>query len=237
MDLSYLKQMGYTTEEIEEYSGSWNEKIISCLADNGDVVFENMQYLKPYLDRKLLLKLPVFYDNTFTISPARFKARMDLFRESFPDDWLDIIKKQFYGYSGIYGSNYKPIMSMAGSDNDSDMVEAIEQLKYPENTVFEFMILLQEVEIDVSADDFCENCLLDLEVGKHEILENVKTLLDAGLNTDLMKNLLCECPYLMLLSEMEVKEILIERFGENYIEEMQEMDCDTLVEILEDWRA
>ena len=73
MSIHYLKKLGYSEKEIEKYDESWNENIISYLADNSDAVYENMNYLFKDFDKDLLLKLPVFYPETFALLPEVFR--------------------------------------------------------------------------------------------------------------------------------------------------------------------
>ena len=57
MDLSYLKELGYSEKEIKDYSTYWCEGHIAYLADQKENVFVNMKYLQPYFNKELLLKL------------------------------------------------------------------------------------------------------------------------------------------------------------------------------------
>lgn len=235
MDLEYLRELDYSTEEIEEYSQNWNDSIIRFLAENKDIVLENMKYLCPFFNKELILKFPVFYTDSFTISPKLFKERIDLFRKSFPDNWINIIEKQFWGYDGICGSNYRPFLRVLGSYIDSDINDAIHQLKNPGTITFEFIVLLKkEVGIELSADCFFEEWLLEIEMSKYEVLRNAKYLLDKGLSRKVVEDLLTQTPFLMMLSELEVNKRLVDGFGENYIETMQETDLDIFMEILEE---
>lgn len=235
MDLEYLRELGYGTEEIEEYSRSCNDSAISYLAENKDSVLENMKYLRPFFNKELILKFLFFYKDAFTISPELFKKRIDLFRKSFPDDWTDIIEKQFWGYDGIYGSNYQPFLDVLGSYKESDITHAIHQLENPNTITFEFIVLLKKaVGIELSADYFYEEWLLDLEVSKYEVLGNTKYLLDKGLSKEVVEDILTQAPFLMMLSELEVNKRLVEGFGENYVKTMQGMDLDTFTKKLEE---
>lgn len=234
IELNYLKELGYSEDEISEYAKSWNNGIISYLAENSENVSRNMTYLMNELDKDILLKFPVFYSSTFTISPELFEERMMKLKSAFPDEWVDIIEKQFWGYDGIKGTDYEPIMRSMGSYDDSDVEKAIEQFKNPQSITFEFIVLLSErIGISLSAEDFPEYSLLDLEVAKYEVVRNAEYLTEAGLPMELVKRVICNAPYLMMLSELEVQVRLSEGFGENFISRMQELDEDSFYEALD----
>lgn len=234
MDLNYLKRLGYTEQEIEEYTRSWNENNISYLSENENSVSENMNYMMAYFDKDLVLKLSVFYSSTFVLSPLLFKKRIQLLRNAFPDDWIEIIKKQFWGYDGIPGTNYEPIMRVMGAYDDSDVERAIKQLKNPQNIIFEFIVLLKDVGIELSAADFYEEFLMDLEESKYEVVRNAKTLVKIGISIEVVESIITNAPFLVMLSEMEVIERLRNRFGENYKDIINEMEEDAFLEALEE---
>ena len=233
MDLDYLKHLGYSQNEIQSYANSWNTNIILYLAENSDSVSENMNFIKKEFDKDLLLKLPIFYPDSFVLPPMYFRERMQLFKDSFPDDWVEIIEQQFWGYEGRPGTNYRPIMmEMASSDG---LNKAIKQLENPEDITFEFMIMLSEgVGIELYADDFNDlELLLEMEVFKHEIIRNSKHLIGLGLSRDIVEGIIRNEPYLMMLSELEVVGRLRDKFGEDFINEMSKMDEDSIYLILE----
>lgn len=235
MSIHYLKKLGYSEKEIEKYAESWNENIISYLADNSDAVYENMNYLFKDFDKDLLLKLPVFYPETFALLPEVFRKRMSLFKAEFPDEWNEIVEKQFYGYDEIPGTNYEPIMKVMGSYDDTCIAKAIEQLKNPQEIVFEFLVLLSKhIGIELSASDFYEDYLLSLEEAKFELVRNAEYLIELGLPVEIVELVITNAPYLMMLSKGEVKSRLIKGFGEDFISKMQGLDEDAIVEVLEE---
>lgn len=235
MELSYLQALGYSEKEIADYSKSWAQDIIEYLAENSDYVFKNMRYLQDDFSKDLLLKLPVFYPDTFAISPIRFKEKMTMLKNAFPDEWKKIIEQQFWAYSGIAESTYEPILEVFGSNDDSALEKAIEQLKNPDTITFEFLVeLSKEVGINVSPNDILcdETYLWFLEESKNEIVTNAKYLIGKGLSKDTVEQIICSTPDLMMLPRLEVEAKLEEGFGENYITSMEDMELDTFYEKL-----
>ena len=78
-DFDYLKELGYSDKEIEDYSKSWADDIKQYLIEYKDEVVANMKYLQPYFkgEEDLLLKLPIFYASAFTMSEKTFKERIE----------------------------------------------------------------------------------------------------------------------------------------------------------------
>ena len=235
MDLSYLYSLGYTEEKITNYSKYWAPEIIEYLAENSDYVAENMRYLQDDFEEDLLLKLPVFYPETFVLKPELFQERIRMLKDAFSYEWIDIIENQFWGYDGIPGTNYKPIMRTLASYDDADIQDAIKQLKNPYDITFEFMVLLsKDAGLEISAANFFEEDLWWIESSKYEVLRNAKLLLEKGLTKELVEDIICSAPYLMMLSEMEVKSRLRDGFGEEYITTMQDLDSKSFFEKLEE---
>lgn len=235
MNLNYLKELGYTKNEIEGYSSSWNNNTIMYLAENSDYVSSNMRYLKDDFDHNLLLKLPIFYSETFTLSPELFEKRVVLLKNAFPDCWTDIVEKQFWGYCGIGSESYRPIMSVLGSYDELYINESIKQLQNPQEIVFGFMLLLQKnLEIELSVDSLYDEILWDMKVSKYEIVRNANTLINQGLSKNMVCDIIAYAPYLMMLSESEVKTRLSKSFGKNYISEIQKMDNEIFLDKLEE---
>ena len=112
-------------------------------------------------------------------------------------------------------------------------------LKHPEEIVWEFIVLLNELGIDISTDDINlrDDWLINLEESKYEIERNTRALLDAGLAIEVIEDMICQAPFLFTLSKLEVQERLHKGWGEDYINEMENMcsdDCDKFFKILED---
>lgn len=87
------------------------------------------------------------------------------------------------GYDGIAGTNYEPILESVGCCFESDFEKNLEMLKHLEEIVWKFIVLLNELGIDISTDDINlrDDWLINLEESKYEIERNTKALLDAGL--------------------------------------------------------
>ncbi len=238
MNLDYLNKLGYSDEEIEKYSHKWNNHIIEFLAENSEFVAANMEMLTTNFDKELLLKLPIFYSETFVSSPSLFESRINLLKNTFPDEWEEIIEKQFWGYDGYIGTNYVPIMSILCSNDITDVEKSIVQLQNPSEIVFEFMILLsKKLSLNISTDGIIESLLWDLEVSKYEVEINAKFLVEKGLTNDLIEELIYNAPFLMMQSKLYVEKCLIKGFGEDYIAKIQSTyseDYDSFLEILED---
>lgn len=235
MKFNYLLDLGYSTEEIEDYSNHWNPGIIEFLLENAENVSKNMSYLLSYFSKDFVLRLTIFYPDSFSISPECFQDRICALQQAFPEEWKEIIEKQFWGYNGIPGSNYKPFLYTVGVYDDAVYKNAIEMLQNPERIVFEFMVLLsRDVGIEVLADSFFEDDLWNLECSKYEVVRNAKHLISEGLTLCMVEDMLYNAPYLMMLSEIEITERLKKAFGEEYIAEMKEMDDDSFLDKLEE---
>lgn len=234
MNLEYLLRLGYSEQEVEEYSKEWNENIISYLAENSGKVEENMRYLQEALDRELLMKLPVFYPNAFTLAPNVFVERIGLLKQAFPDEWADIIEKQFWGYDGVVGTDYQPVLAAIGSYDEKDIADAIAAIKNPGSHTYEFMSLLKkETGIEVSVDAVSDDLLLTLEMDKYMIVENAKAFVEKGFSNHLIEEVFWYSPLLMTCSVTEVERELIRVFGEDYVQVMKKAEeDDTIGEML-----
>lgn len=224
---SYLTELGYSDSDIHSYSTAWNKGILDYLEENKAHVLENMRYLQPDFDKELLLKLPVFYPNAFVLSSDVFVQRFEILKNSFPDDYVDIVQKQFWGYDGYDAAGgvpvlYEPFLGMLHEDEET-VKTAVESLTNPASRQYEFIIMLQkDIGIDISTDDIPEEELLDLECGKWEVLANAKTLTELGLTKDLLAELLWHCPHVLTYSTAELKNVLSRKFGDAYIEVLNE---------------
>lgn len=107
----YLSELGYSREDIVSYICSWNKNIITDLVDCHENVTANMKYIEDDFDSELLLKLPVFYPETFVMDPQVFKKHFDILKTEFPDEYADIIEKQFWEDDGTR-ENCVPILEV-----------------------------------------------------------------------------------------------------------------------------
>ena len=241
---AYLLELGYTGDEIAEYSRCWAEGILSYLADNSYNVLRNMSYIKEDLERELLLKFPVFYPETFVMNHESFKKYIDLIRRELPD-YKELFVKQFWAYEGvdsIYAikeeiSNeilYIPLLQVVGMGDENQLCMAISSLKEPSQRLYKFIMMLnKELGVSLTAEDFPEDCLLDLEISKWEVLRNSEFLLAEGLSEDIVCRFYWSCPWLLTCSVEGLQATLQEEFGENYIEVICDYeDHDSLSERL-----
>ena len=233
---NYLLELGYSEKEVNSYTHKWNEGIISYIADYSANVMANMQYLKADFDADLLLKLPVFYPETFVMDPNEFKTYFDTLKSEFPNEYADIIEKQFWGYEGFDSvyitldiieseSLYVPFLEIMSHD-EAAIQEAIVSLRNPSTRLYKFIVMLNKAEIDISADDLSDGVLYDLEISKWEVLQNAEFLLEQEVDPEIIADMLWYCPYIMVGSVETLSEALIEQFGEEYAEVMREKSGD-----------
>ena len=94
-----------------------------------------------------------------------------------------------------------PVVVYLGRDKNIE--KAIKQLQNPQDIVFEFLILLKKIGINLSGYDFFDEELLwDMEVGKYEIVSNAKNLIEQGLPESVVSKIICGTSLLMMLSEI-----------------------------------
>ena len=241
---AYLLELGYTEDEIAEYSRCWAEGILSYLADNSYHVLRNMSYIKEDLERELLLKLPVFYPETFVTNHESFKKYIDLIRRDLPD-YKELFVKQFWGYEGtdsIYATKeeisneilYIPLLQVVGVGDEEQLHIAISSLKEPSQRLYKFIMMInKKLGMTLTAEDFPEDCLLDLEISKWEVLRNSEFLISEGLPEDIVCQFYWGCPLLLTCSVEGLHSTLQDEFGEDYIEAICEYeDPDNLLERL-----
>lgn len=232
----YLTDLGYTGEEIEAYEQTWATGILTCLSFHRYNVAENMRFLQPDVDRELLLKLPVFFPDSFALEPVVFKKRVGLLKKAFPDKWTDIIEWQFYAYDGTDAEAVSepwlrlPFLEIVGMDSDDAAEKAVESLKHPGTRVYLFTSMLEkETGLPFSTDDFPETCLVELEEQRYQLADNVRFLMKRQLSEDLLRQILWLCPSPLLYdSEEELDGVLSEAFGDDYPTEMEEMPPEEL---------
>lgn len=140
-----------------------------------------MSYIKEDIEKELLLKFSVFYPETFAMSHESFKECIDLIRRKLPD-YRDLFVKQFWGYEGtdsIYATEeeisdemlYIPLLQVVGKSNEEQLRMAISSLKEPSQRLYKFIMMLnKELGMSLTAEDFPEGCLLDLDISKWEAL-------------------------------------------------------------------
>lgn len=232
----YLYELGYSEKYINDYLKKWNNDIISFLDEHSDSVLENIQYISSYFEPEILLKFPIFYPHTFVLKPSIFKERFEMLKNEFPQDFVDIVEKQFWGYEGfdsmyikknvvVDDIYYIPYMESMCRDNQQ-VHKAIESIKNPCRRIYKFLIMLeQDFGINVLPEDI-EDMLLDLEVSKWEIEHNAKYLVEKGLAVETVKDILCHCPFIMMGSVNELEKTLVKTFGDNYVDTINKMLID-----------
>ena len=226
---TYLLELGYTEDEIAGYSRCWADGILSYLAGNSYHVLQNMSYIKEDLERELLLKFPVFYPETFVMNHESFKKDIDLIRRELPD-YKELFVKQFWAYEGtdsIYATKeeisneilYIPLLQVVGIGDENQLCIAISSLKEPSQRLYKFIMMLnKEFGMSLTAEDFPDDCLLDLEISKWEVLRNSEFLLAEGVSEDIVCRFYWSCPWVLTCSVEGLQATLQEDFGENYIE-------------------
>lgn len=243
-DLFYLKELGYSDDEIQSYQQSWAEGILSYLSENQTYVLENMRFLQDDFEPDLLLKLPVFYPDAFVLYPQTFRKYLSLLKTEFPDGWVDIIEKQFWGYDGIAASEanggnetdpvlYQPYLETIGTNREENVHKALDSLRHPSSRVYDFIDKLKtETGITLSAEDLPEEVLPDLEVAKYEVVDNVCFLQQQGISDCVIEEILICNPIMMCGSESELDDMLKSAFGKDYSKKLEEMTLEDIDETL-----
>lgn len=236
MRLSFYTELGYSSEEIDRFCSSISSILVELLEANHYCVGENVKCLQGHIDRHLLLQLPFFYPVSFCTDPELFTYRIDLLKEAFPDSWSRIITKQTqgcWGIKGLKGTNYKPFLEVIAL-RDEDVQRELDLLQHPEEIIFEFMVMLGEIGIEVDPDSLYDNIVWDMEASKLQILKNALMLLSKGLDRYIISDIIGFAPLLMTLSEMEVQMRLRKGFGEDYITKMSvAYEDETFEDIIE----
>lgn len=232
-DYHYLVDLGYSSSDINAYCLAWDKGILDYLSCNKEYVSKNMLYLQNDFDKDLLLKMPVFYPSSFALQPAVFCKRFEMLKTALPDEYVQIVEKQFWSYDGydaVYITHaeetssvlYEPFLEVLANGEES-VKDAVMSLTNPTSRHYKFLIMLQKnIGLDVSADDVQEEYLLDLECGKWEVLRNAENLIELGLTKDLLLELLWHCPHILTYSAPELESVLSNHFGDNYIEVLRQ---------------
>ena len=227
----FLTDLGYTKEDIAGYVESRAEKIVSRVAANRDNVLENLRYLQDdFFDADVLLNMAFCYE-AFTMNTDSFRHAVDLLKNDFPYEYADIMEQQFSGYDGIadrYAAKakkpvtlYLPFLEVVPLGEDA-VREAVESLKYPSTRVYGFVVILnEELGLGISAEDVPEDCLLDLEALKWEVLASAKELVKQGFPKNIIADMLQYCPRILMEPTHILQRVLQNHFGENYIVAMQ----------------
>lgn len=240
IDTSYLFSLGYTEEDLREYESHWAKGILDFLSANQTNVVENMRFLQKDFEPDLLLRLPVFYPNAFAIEPQDFSKHISTLKTIFPDDWAIIIEDQFRsfeGTDGIYMTDdvvnnhilYQPFLETVGTNRESDVMEALHSLQAPSSRIYKFIVMLrQDTGLDLTAEDFPEETLLNLEQTKYEVVDNVRALQEKGMPESAIRTILWCNPMILWCSTSYLDNLLRSSFGDNYVEAMKEMDSEQL---------
>ena len=239
-DVTYLRELGYTEEEIRAHEQAWAEGILEYLSDNRENVLENMRALRDGIDRRLLPKLTVYYPEAFVLPPARFRRHLSVLQAAFPDAWAEIIKKQFWADDGtdpVYmtaetvgdGVDSRPFLETVGADDARAVEEAVRSLKEPSTRVYKFIEMLRiDAGLDVTAEDIPEECLQDLEVGRYEVADCVAFLQVQNVPDAAIREILTCNPLLLFATEAELDERLRAAFGERYAETLESLSEEEL---------
>lgn len=243
-DLSYLKELGYSYDEIQSYQQSWADGILSFLSENQTYVLENMRFLQNDFDADLLLKLPVFYPEAFALAPQDFQRHLQKLQSAFQWDWKDIIENQFWGYDGADGKYmkgsivfnqtlYEPFLETMGTNDEKKIAEALQSLQDPTSRIYKFIVMLRlDAGIDLTPQDFPEDCLLFLEVCKYELQSNVNFMQNKHLPESVLIEIFASNPMLLCGSELELEESLKSVFGDDYVQTMSELPIEQIDEML-----
>lgn len=232
---AFLGELGFSEKELSLYMLKCFDENFDFLADYSDNVILNLKYLQDSFNENLLLKFLIHYPQTFIMDPDLFKERFDLLKSEFPYSYDEIVEKQYWGYEGIDGTfgngedipapkwKFVPfLMSMA--KDDEHVQKAIESLKHPRTRIYKFVEIFNwQGELDITVEDIAdEDWLLDIEVYKWDILNNIEYLKKKKLPSDIIEDILYFCPHILMGSTMEVESVLVEHFGENYAQTMPE---------------
>lgn len=216
MDVDYLKQLGYTEIELEQYLNNWNNNIILVLSNNKDTVLKNMQLIKNEFDKDLLIKLPIFYVDTFCMTHSIFQERLNILKSTL-SNWKEIVIEQFYGCDEMAEAEYQPVLKAMGSYDIKIFYDSLNFLSLDNDKKYEFMVLLErEAGIDINRNDFINDDLYSYEVNKHEIVENAIMLVNEGFPKDIIKDMIANNLDIFCYSKDGLKAALIKAYGIDY---------------------
>lgn len=244
VDTSYLLSLGYSEKDISEYEHQWAEGILEFLSANQTNVIENMRFLQQDFEPDLLLRLPVFYPDAFALEPQDFSKHVSALKTAFPYDWSDIIEGQFWGHDGvdiIYMRNdvvknrilYQPFLETVGTNRESDVMEALHSLQSPSSRIYKFIVMLRkDTGLDLTAEDFPEETLMEMEQWKYEVVGNVRALQKKGVMESVIRTILWCNPMMLWCSTSYLDNVLRSSFGDNYVGTMEEMDSEQLEDAL-----
>jgi hypothetical protein len=229
----YLWKLGFSEETINHYMKRWFEENFDFLYNYKENVYLNLKCMQESFSENLLMKFLIHYPQTFIMDPVLFEERFNLIKTEFPDVYDEIIEGQYWGYDGIdgtFGGETPPepawnsipyLMSMARKDED--VKNAIESLKHPRTRVYRFVQDFDwQCEIDVTAEDIAdEDWLLDIERFRWDMVHNITSLKNKKMPKEIIEDIVYFCPHILMDAETQVESILVEHFGENYVETMQ----------------
>lgn len=233
---TFLNELGYTEEEVESWKNDWNPYIVEYLGNNAKTVMKNMQFVKEDFEKELLLKFIIFYCDSFSMDSDKFSLYVTQLKEALPDEWRDILVEQFWGYEGygVYvGQNdidkilYEPFLETIASQDQEKIDKSIHSLVHPEERDYQFIIMLNKIcGLNISTEDFDEDCLFSLERFKHEVVDCVKELLAVGVYEDAVMQIMWINPYLLENGWHWLKIVFQKEFGEEWIDYLNERSED-----------
>lgn len=240
-DTSYLEDLGYSETQIGEFNSSWAEGILAYLSAYGENVRENMRLLQPHLDAELLLQLPAYYPDAFTLAPRDFKKHISALQSACPGTWAQIIEDQFRDWDGDCPAEEPageralshPFLETVGTNADADIARAVRSLQEPETRGYQFLCMLREAAgIELTAADFFVYSLPFLERGRYELLDNVRFLRQKNVSEAAVRSLLLCAPLVMTEPQTALEEALSNAFGDNYPENINALPAEALEALL-----
>ena len=96
-------------------------------------------------------------------------------------------------------------------------------------------MLKEEVGIDLEPFEIIETWVWDFEVSKYDVVSNAKMLRDEGLFLNIILDLIFYAPDCLLNTNEGLQNHLVSEFGDDYIDEMNQMDEEKLIDLMYSW--
>lgn len=115
----YLLELGYTSEELEEYEEDYADDILELLTDENLVAIyqNNVRYLLNYLEKDEVFPLITWNTSAIMLSSQTFVSRMERIAGVLGENWAQLIYE-------LYWESEEPLWDAVGYLCDSDWEDA-----------------------------------------------------------------------------------------------------------------
>lgn len=180
-----------------------------------------------------LIGFVLTYWRTFSLPPDLFMQRLTKLKCRF-EDWEKLIDRQFW----LGAHTLPPVLRAMGWVEDSLFESVLEQMDHPEQVEWEFIGLLG-AELNISAQDLeIHFGLLDslqYELEKESIAQATRALIQYGINRENVLLFFKCCPSIFAICSSGIISRLIEYFGEDFSQYINNLHGSNLEEELIDF--